>query len=185
MQMYFIFLYSSLPLMLGILYSILVIVWIVFHLQGNADKDFVYSVAICIGWMYTIAFTSGIRTIHYFWRMIQSMIVKDIFKFLFIYLFVLLAFTFPFHAMFQISTTVAKTYTSPLDTGFSIYNLMIGMREIFNDEFEIAISPFGRTTYLMVIYLIYMILSTILLFNLLIAMLNDSYASILEQQGVT
>ena len=116
MQMFFIFLYSSLPLMLGIFYSILVIVWIVFHIQGNADMDFVYSVAVYIGWMYTIAFTRGIRTIHYFWRMIQSMIVKDIFKFLFIYLFVLLAFSFAFHAMFQISTTVVKTYPSPLDS---------------------------------------------------------------------
>ena len=62
---------------------------------------------------------------------------------------------------------------------------MIGMGEIFNDEFKIAISPFGRTTYLMVMYLIYMILSTILLLNLLIAMMNDSYESMLEQQGVT
>ncbi|XP_070174105.1 transient receptor potential cation channel subfamily A member 1-like [Littorina saxatilis] len=176
----------ALPIVLGVIYSILVIVWILFHELGYSDMDHIFSVAVCIGWLYTISFTRGIRIIHYFWKMIQNMIVKDIFKFLFIYLFVLLAFAFAFHAVFQISSGVANTYPSPFDSAFLVFNLMIGMDELFTDDFETNMTAVGRSTvYTKVLYLVYMVLGTILLLNLLIAMMNDSYSSILNQHSVT
>lgn len=179
-------LYNALPVFIGILYSVLVLTWIVLYSVGNSYMDYVFSVAICMGWLYTISFTRGFRPIHYFWRMIQNMIIKDIMKFLFIYLFVLLAFAFAIHAVIQVSQAVADEYPSPLDTMFLVFNLMIGRGDLFDNTLSQGFDSVDRnTTYLKVLYLIYIILATILLLNLLIAMMNDSYSAILQRQSVT
>lgn len=180
------FLYLLLPVLIGVIYSVLVIVWIVMYVMGWSDMDYVFAVAVCIGWLYTISFTRGFRIIHYFWRMIQNMIAKDILKFLFIYLFVLLAFSSAFHAVFQVSQDVVDLYPSPFDTAFLVFNLMIGMGELFDGTFDTSMSAVGRTAvFAKILYLIYMVLGTILLLNLLIAMMNDSYSAILQQHSVS
>nr|KAG5701548.1 hypothetical protein BaRGS_024798 [Batillaria attramentaria] len=175
----------ALPVLLGIVYALLVIAWVVTYSLDYKDMDYFLSVAVCLGWLYTVTFTRGFRLIHYFWRMIQNMIIKDILKFLFIYLFVLLAFSFAIHAVFQISSAQADVYATPFDTMFLVFNLMIGMGELFDDNLDTNMSAVNRNTvYLKVVYLIYMVLATILLLNMLIAMMNDSYSAILRQHGV-
>ena len=178
--------YLALPILIGLIYAVLVIVWIALYAMSWSDMDYVFSVAVCIGWLYTISFTRGIRIIHYFWRMIQNMVIKDILKFLFIYLFVLLAFSSAFHAIFQISQDVSNDYPTPFDTAFLVFNLMIGMGDLFDGSFSTSMSAVGRSAvFAKILYLVYMVLGTILLLNLLIAMMNDSYSAILQQHSVS
>ena len=169
-----------------VLFALLVLTWIALYVTDYEYQDYFIAAAICLGWLLTISFTRGIKLIHYFYRMLLSIIFRDIFRFLVVYLFVLMAFGFAFHLLFQVSSAVVAIYPRPGDTLFMAFNLMIGLWELFDDNFESAMSSAGRTTtYIKVIYLFYMILGTIILLNLLIAMMNDSYSLILKENQVT
>ncbi|XP_050404543.2 transient receptor potential cation channel subfamily A member 1 [Patella vulgata] len=168
---------------ISLLYALLVIVWMILYLSSSVYQNYFLSVSLAVGWLYTIVFTRGFKLIHYFWRMIQNMIIKDVAKFLFVYLFVLLAFSFAFHVMFQVSDDIVLSFSNPLHTMFLVFNMMLGMDEIFTDEFETNMNAVGYTTvFTKVIYLFYMVLGTIVLLNLLIAMMNDSYSATLTKQ---
>ncbi|XP_053372667.1 uncharacterized protein LOC123561014 [Mercenaria mercenaria] len=169
-----------------VVFAVLVFAWIGLFTERYEFQDYFLSAALCIGWLLTISFTRGIRAIHYFYRMLISMIFRDVSRFILVYLFVLLAFGFAFHVLFQISGAISSDYPSPADTLFLTFNMMIGMGELFDDAFETNMSDAGRTTvYSKVLYLIYIILATIVLLNLLIAMMNDSYSMILKENQIT
>ena len=164
-------------------YAILVVLWIVLFTVGYSYHDYFLAPSLLLGWLFTISFTRGFKLIHYFWKMIQHMIVKDVLKFLFVYLFVLLAFSFCVHVLFQVSPGLISTYPSPLDTMFLFFNLMIGMGELFDGTVSTNLAVVGRSSlYIKILYIIYMILGTIVLLNLLIAMMNDSYSDILRRR---
>ena len=164
----------------------LVVAWIILFSVEYSFNDYVLAAAICIGWLLTISFTRGIQAIHYFYRMLMSMILRDVVRFIIVYLFVIMAFGFAFHVLFQVSESVATDYPTPGDTLFLTFNMMIGMGELFDGTFETNMAAAGRSpTYAKVFYLVYIILSTIILLNLLIAMMNDSYSMILNENRVT
>ena len=170
----------------GAIYAALVIAWIILFSVRYHFQDYVLAAALCVGWLISISFTRGFRIIHYFYRMLLSMILRDVVRFIIVYLFVLLAFGFAFHVLFQISSDVVQDYKTPGDTLFLSFNMMIGMGELFDGTFETNMATVGRNvTYVKVFYLLYIILSTIILLNLLIAMMNDSYSNILREQQVT
>ncbi|XP_012935889.1 transient receptor potential cation channel subfamily V member 6 [Aplysia californica] len=104
-------------------------------------------------------------------------------KFAVVYLFVLMAFSFAFHALFQVSQSAADTYPTPFYTLFLMFNMMIGMEYVFEDgTLEGNLKAEGRSALtLKIFYIIYMLLATIVLLNLLIAMMNDSYQAILQR----
>uniref|UniRef100_K1QM82 Transient receptor potential cation channel subfamily V member 3 n=1 Tax=Magallana gigas TaxID=29159 RepID=K1QM82_MAGGI len=115
--------------------------------------------------------------------MILNMIVSDVRRFFIVYICVLLAFAFTLHTLFQISSTIAETYPTMADTIFLVFNIMVGMGELFDDNFELGMSTAGRTAWFAkVVYVIYLILATIVLLNMLIAMMNDSYSQTLAVQ---
>ena len=173
-------------LFVGLTYAALVITWIVLFSVRYTYQDYVLAPALCIGWLLSISFTRGFKAINYFYRMLLSMILRDVVRFLVVYLFVLLAFGFAFHVLFQVSSAVVSDYATPGDTLFLSFNMMIGMGELFDDSLETNMDAVGRSIlYLKIFYLIYIILSTVILLNLLIAMMNDSYSSILQEQKVT
>jgi hypothetical protein len=164
-------------------FSSLVIAWLVLITSQERYQDYVLAICLCLGWVYTINFTRGFKAINYFWRMILKMIVSDVRRFLIVYACVLLAFAFALHAIFQISSTIASTYPTMGDTIFLVFNVMVGMGEIFDDNFETGMTDVGRTTWFAkVVYVIYLVLATIVLLNMLIAMMNDSYSQTLAVQ---
>lgn len=156
---------SSLPwkfIMMFVVFTVLAIVWITLLVVRSTFKDYILSVLLCHGWLLTIAFTRGIRGIHYFWEMLKMMIVRDIFRFLIFYSLVLLAFSFAFHSVFQISPTISNKYENPGDTMFMVINVMIGIGELFDDDFDNGFKDVGRTvTYSQAIYLLYIVLANI------------------------
>ncbi|XP_041371421.1 uncharacterized protein LOC121384979 [Gigantopelta aegis] len=174
---------TYISILFSFVYAILVVVWIVLFSVGYSYHDYFLAPSLLLGWLFTISFTRGFKLIHYFWKMIQHMIIKDVLKFLFVYLFVLLAFSFCVHVLFQVSPALIANYASPLDTMFLFFNLMIGMGELFDGSVATSLQAVGRSTlYIKILYIIYMILGTIVLLNLLIAMMNDSYSDILRRR---
>ncbi|XP_033732060.1 transient receptor potential cation channel subfamily A member 1-like [Pecten maximus] len=175
-----------LTLIFVIMFASLVFSWIILISIRNTNHDYVLSVCLCLGWMLSISFTRGFKGIHYFFKMLVNMIMRDVFRFLIFFSFVLLAFSFALHTLFQISTSIVNTYTDPFETIFLAFNMMIGMAELFDGTIESGMESVGRTaTFAKAIYILYILLSTIILLNLLIAMMNDSYSDILRHQKVT
>lgn len=172
-----------LPFLFYLVFSGLVIAWLVLITIQERYQDYVLAICLCLGWTYTITFTRGFKAINYFWRMILNMIVSDVRRFFIVYICVLLAFAFTLHTLFQISSTIAETYPTMADTIFLVFNIMVGMGELFDDNFELGMSTAGRTAWFAkVVYVIYLILATIVLLNMLIAMMNDSYSQTLAVQ---
>ncbi|XP_005103404.2 uncharacterized protein LOC101847512 [Aplysia californica] len=69
---------------------------------------------------------------------------------------------------------------------FYLFNLMLGMTDVLEDGVEDAMSESGQGVfYLEFLYSIYMVIGHIVLLNLLIAMLNDSYSAVREVHQVT
>lgn len=168
------------------LYACLVISWVAVFGSNYVIQNYILSVSLLLGWLLTIPLTRGFQGIHYFFRMLQIMIVRDVFRFLLIYFFVLLAFSLCLHVIFQSSLALSQQYNSPLTTLFVVFNVMIGMADLFGDGFDEDMRESGYDpAFPKAIYMIYVVLSTIILLNLLIAMMNDSYQDILQQNQVT
>ena len=163
-------------------YAVLVCAWIVLFTLDYRYQDYFLAAVICVGWLLSIGFTRGIRLVHYFYKLLLNMIVRDVSRFVVVYLFVLMAFGFAFHVLFQVSTLIVNTYETPGDTLFLTFNLMIGMGDLFDGTIADGMGAVGRSdVYIKILYLIYMVLGTVILLNLLIAMMNDSYSMILSQ----
>ena len=176
---------SILKYILLMVYITLTTIWLFLIAYREPYHDHVLSLSLFIGWTGSLSLTRGFKGIHYFYKMLLHMLIHDIFKVLFVYSFVLLAFGFAFRVLLEISEPLVSDHTTG-DTLFKTFNLMLGMEEIFTDEFKTAMEEVGRTTgFVRVFYIVYIVLSTIIIFNLLIAMMNDSYSKILKKETGT
>ena len=168
----------------SMIFSVSVITWFSLYCVHEPYQDIALAVALVSGWLYTIYYTKGFSNVHHFSVMLRYILVRDIVRFLVVYFFVLLAFSFALHALFQISQNVSDTYPTPMHTMFAVFNLMVGMWELFDDNFEQGYDNVGRSSvYVKIVYIFYICMATIILINLLIAMMNDSYTNVNSAQG--
>ena len=115
--------------------------------------------------------------------MLISIIFRDVIRFLLVYALVLLAISSAIHVLLQISDSVTQVYQSTADTVFVVFNLVIGMSDILTDTVEDGMQSVGRTSdYIKAFYILYIILGTVIMLNLLIALMNDSYSDILREK---
>ena len=169
-----------------ILYTMIVIVWIILVSVRWNYHDYFLAASLCLGWLFSISLTRGFKNVHYFFRMLISMILRDFIRFSVFYIFVLFAFGFAFHAMFIISPEIIRVFHTPMNTLFYSFEWMTGRGELFTEEFEKTMDYAGRElTFFKIFYLIYIIFSSIILVNLVIAMMNDSYRKIEKKQHLT
>ncbi|XP_046373129.2 transient receptor potential cation channel subfamily V member 3-like [Haliotis rufescens] len=164
-----------------VIYSLLVAALLYqFHALELYSMHNTLSITLLIGWLTTLSFTQGLKPIRFFWRMILQMIMIDVYKILFVYAFVLLSFSFALHVLFQISAPIIETYPTPFHTMFLVFRLMFGMSELFDDNFENNMKKAGGSLALpIIIFTVYIVLATLILLNILIAMMNTSYSHIL------
>ena len=166
-------------------FSVLVFSWIILLRLEYEYQDYVLAVAVCLGWLLAINFTRGIKVVHYFYKMLLSIIFRDVIRFLIVYMFVLLAISLAIHVLFQISNTVTDVYQTTGDTTFVIFNVMTGMGDLFTDEVEDGMQAVGRTSdFIKAFYVLYIVLGTVIMLNLLIAMMNDSYSKVLLEKKI-
>ena len=177
---------SYISMITAVAFGVLSIVWYVTYSWKARAQVYYLAVVLILGWLYSIHFTKGFQTVHAFSIMLKYIIIRDISRFLFIYSFVLLGFAFAMHALFQISEPMRESYPTGGHSLFTTFNMMIGMDEIFDEDSDENYSSVGSSSvYLRVAYLFYIILSTIVLLNLLIAMMSDTYNDIKSREGTT
>ncbi len=172
----------------SLVFSILVITWFSLYYTKNDYQAHILAVALVLGWLYTIAFTDGFETVHAFTIMLKKIIIRDMTRFIFLYLLVLFAFALAFQCLFSIAPNVEAQYPTAWSTFFVTFNMMIGMGEIFYDEFDDDYAAAERkdsATFVKILYLFYILLTTVILLNLLIAMMTDSYVAVKSREGTT
>ena len=167
----------------AVTFSSLVIAWYILYLISNStNQAHVLAVAMILGWLYTIAFTEGFESVHAFTIMLKNIMIRDMTRFLFLYLLVMFAFALAFQCLFALAPLLYdETYPDAWSLYFITFNMMIGMGEIFDENLD----QHPNATFIKILYLFYIVLTTVILLNLLIAMMTDSYAAVKAREGTT
>jgi len=124
---------------------------------------------------------------HAFSIMLKYIVLRDITRFLIMYAFVLLGFGFAFHALFQLSPTIADPLGSPFNTLFTAFNMMLGMGDSpVDSHFDATYEDSGGDpVFVKWMYILYVAISTIILLSLLIAMMTDTFTDIKSKEATT
>ncbi|OWF49194.1 transient receptor potential cation channel subfamily V member 5-like [Mizuhopecten yessoensis] len=140
-------------------------------------------IALITGWWFTVFFLRPQRIFSFFTELIKRVIIGDLFRFGIVLLFELISFTAGMHILFQvdvISTTggsVDKSdYSSYWTTMLAMFKLMLGLDDI--DSLYDSRVPWLSVT----LFVVFVILSYILLLNALIAMVSQTCAIVLEDR---
>jgi len=173
----------------ALVFGVMTIVWYALYRCGTTAHVYVEVLAVVfvVGWMFTLQFTKGFQTMHAFSVMFKHIVLRDITRFVVMYAFVLLGFGFAFHALFQLSPAIASPLGSPFNTLFIAFNVMLGMGDSpvdssFDEMYE---ASGGYPPFVKWVYVIYVTISTIILLNLLIAMMTDTFADIKVKDTAT
>ena len=164
----------------GFVYSIMTVVWYILNRYCNSNQDYILAISYIFGWVYAINFTRGFKQVHHFSIILQHILFRDMLRFGLIYLFILLGFSFAYAALVQAIPSLTITSGAAI---FSVFNWMIGMADFETNSDEFAIVNKAEWM-VQCIYAAYVILSTIVLLNLLIAMMSDSYADVRKMSEV-
>ena len=164
----------------GFFYSVTTVVWYTMNRYCLVNQDYVLAVSLIFGWVYSLNFTRGFKQVHHFSTILQHIIFRDMLRFVLIYLFILLAFSLSYGALTQ---AIPSMKVSGVEVMFLVFNWMVGMADFEPDSDAIA-QVNKSEAFIKIIYSSYIILSTIVLLNLLIAMMSDSYSGVRQMSEV-
>jgi len=182
------FFFNYLDQLSALAFGAFVIAWYVLYRCGTTSQAYtqVSALVFIVGWMFTLNFTKGFETMHSFSVMLKWIIIKDITRFLIMYIFVLLGFGLAFQALFQISTSLSSEYGTVWNTLFTVFNLMLGLGNPLDSNFDSTYSAAGGSpAFVYWVYIIYIAVASIILMNLLVAMMSDTFANIKSNEGTT
>ena len=173
--------------LMGIVFPASVIAWFVAKLLSSDAELYLLATAVLLGWMYTILFTKGFETVHSLSIMLKHIIIRDVTRFLFIYIFILTGFGFAMHALFHIAQNVGKDFPTVWHSLFFTFNLLVGTADLnFDNDFDESYKLIGSNSLVVkLVYILYMVLATVVLLNMLIAMLTQTYSGVVEREGST
>ncbi|XP_052789792.1 transient receptor potential cation channel subfamily V member 5-like isoform X3 [Mya arenaria] len=166
---------------------LLACLFVVMMLPGRAAGAYQYEdvmgvLAILFTAPYFLFFCRGFRIVGPFVVMIYKMIQGDLKRFIIIYLVFIIGFSQSFYIAFIGSSCNPKTdpcvFANPIDAVLGTFSMSVGDFEDIVQTF-----PFSRnTTMLSLMFCLYMIMVTLLLVNMLIAMMGNTYQLVAETQ---
>ncbi|XP_013102765.2 transient receptor potential cation channel subfamily V member 1 [Stomoxys calcitrans] len=157
--------------------NLMILACIPFRLMGDTDtEEAILIFAVPGSWFLLMFFAGAIRLTGPFVTMIYSMITGDMFTFGIIYSIVLCGFSQAFYFLYkghpQLSSTMFDTFPS---TWMALFQTTLG---------DYNYPDLNQTTYpnlSKTVFVIFMIFVPILLLNMLIAMMGNTYAHVIEQ----
>lgn len=173
--------------LMNISFPVSVVAWFIVKAKSSDVELYLLATAVLLGWVYTIFYTKGFETVHSLSIMLKHIIIRDVTRFLFIYIFLLTGFGFALHALFHIAQNVAQEYPTAWHSLFFTFNLLVGMADLnFDADFDESYKVVGSNSICVkIVYILYMVLATVVLMNMLIAMLTQTYAGVVEREGST
>uniref|UniRef100_A0A1B0BB69 Ion transport domain-containing protein n=1 Tax=Glossina palpalis gambiensis TaxID=67801 RepID=A0A1B0BB69_9MUSC len=157
--------------------NILILSCIPFRLMGDTDtEEAILIFAVPGSWFLLMFFAGAIRLTGPFVTMIYSMITGDMFTFGIIYSIVLCGFSQAFYFLYkghpQLQSTMFNTFSS---TWMALFQTTLGDYN-YPDLNQTTYPNLSKTVFVM-----FMIFVPILLLNMLIAMMGNTYAHVIEQ----
>ncbi|XP_035225616.1 transient receptor potential cation channel subfamily V member 5-like [Stegodyphus dumicola] len=142
-------------------------------------EDILLVLAIPGSWFYLIFFAGAVRLTGPFVTMIYSMLVGDMFRFSIIYVIFLFGFTQAFYFLFKNPpmerTDSKKRFSSYSVTWMGLFHMTLGSYEYE----EIRETYYQKLTQL--VFAMFMVFTPILLLNMLIAMMGNTYCEVITQ----
>ncbi|XP_059476440.1 uncharacterized protein LOC132197274 isoform X2 [Neocloeon triangulifer] len=157
--------------------NLLILTCIPLRILGNkTGEESVLIFAVPGSWFLLMFFAGAIRLTGPFVTMIYSMIAGDMFTFGIIYTVMLLGFSQAFYFLYKghpgVQTSLYSSYPS---TWMALYQITLG-DYTYAELAHVTYPALGKT-----IFIIFMILVPILLLNMLIAMMGNTYALVIER----
>nr|CAH7752533.1 unnamed protein product [Callosobruchus chinensis] len=168
---------NSPPKLIFLVSNLLILACIPYRLAGDKDtEEAILLFAVPGSWFLLMFFAGAVRLTGPFVTMIYSMITGDMLTFGIIYTIVLFGFSQSFFFLYKgfpgVKGTLYHSYTS---TWMALFQITLG-----NYDYQ----ELGATTYPGVaktVFAIFMVFVPILLLNMLIAMMGNTYAHVIEQ----
>ncbi|XP_014251524.1 transient receptor potential cation channel subfamily V member 5 isoform X2 [Cimex lectularius] len=157
--------------------NLLILACIPFRLSGDKNtEEAILIFAVPGSWFLLMFFAGAVRLTGPFVTMVYSMITGDMFTFGIIYMVVLFGFSQSFFFLYKGFPGVKNTlYSSYPSTWMALFQITLG---------DYNYAELSHTTYptlAKTVFTIFMILVPILLLNMLIAMMGNTYAHVIEQ----
>ncbi|XP_044006234.1 uncharacterized protein LOC122851212 [Aphidius gifuensis] len=145
--------------------------------HGNRHlEDAILVVAVPGSWFLLMFFAGAVRLTGPFVTMVYSMITGDMLTFGIIYMVMLFGFSQSFHFLYKGYPRVQSSlYHSYHSTWMALFQITLGDYS-YSDLSDTAYPNLSKT-----VFAIFMVLVPILLLNMLIAMMGNTYAHVIEQ----
>ena len=169
---------------LSMIFAALIFVWIALISVHHHNHDYWLAVCLWMGWLGSIVYLRYLRPVFVHTKLIKQLFMNEVYPFILVYIFVLFAHANLFHIFSQGSPGNGEKYESIGTTLLVTFNMMLGHGEMFDEDFKKDLEVVNRTAaFAEIFYIIYMIISTIILLNLLIAMMNYYYSNFQKEQN--
>ncbi|XP_046356888.2 transient receptor potential cation channel subfamily V member 6-like [Haliotis rufescens] len=159
--------------------SLLILLCIPFRiLKLNTVEDILLIIAIPGSWFFLLFFARGVKLTGPFVTMIYKMIKGDLFRFALIYLIFLVGFTQGFFFLFRdvdTDNSDVQKFSTLEDTVMNLFQMTLG-------EFKYEAFNYARYPQLTkIVFAFFMFLVPILLLNMLIAMMGNTYTQVISK----
>lgn len=151
-------------------YCVTVFIAIPLRIFQSYYYDLSLAVAVYLCWSYMLMFLLGHPSTGHFVIMIVKMLLGDLLKFMLIFTVFLMGFTYAFYVLFDEEGILAL-----IERAMSLFGVMV-------NGYDPDFIPVDRYDVISTCFLfVYVLLSTILLLNLLIAMMSETYSNVSEE----
>ncbi|XP_052822662.1 transient receptor potential cation channel subfamily V member 5 [Octopus bimaculoides] len=142
-------------------------------------EDFLMIIAVPGSWCVLLFFARGMVLTGPFVTMVYKMIIGDVFRFVIIYLIMVGAFAQAFFFLFRdIDDSSITTFRDLVATIINLFQMTLG--EFSYDHMNQA----HYSTLTKLLFIVFMILIPILLLNMLIAMMGNTYQSVINKAEI-
>ena len=138
------------------------------------------AVTLIYGWLHTLEYIKGFDQTHAFVVMLKIIFYRDVLRILFIYVFVAIGFSSGLHvyALHEPTSQNNNYGTNYLNTVYHVFASMLGQGSLLDDitsDTSTSKLNYNSVTIVRLLFAVYLITSTIVLMNMLIAMMNHTY----------
>ena len=162
------------------------VAWYVNCVYSSSLQTYLECLAVFLvfGWLHTINYVKGFKDWNALASILKQILIKDITRFIYIYIFVLISFGYAIHVLMQINSHVRPELSSSSSTIYLTFYQMLSPGNVldvtenpiyWHDDKNTAVSG---SRVLRAVYATYSILSSVVLMNMLIAMMNSTYSDV-------
>ncbi|XP_053316931.1 transient receptor potential cation channel subfamily V member 6-like [Spea bombifrons] len=162
--------------LLMVAYSVLIFSAAVLRALGDEGEAIPLSLALIIGWCNSIYFARGFKMLGQFSIMIQKIIFADLLCWFCLVFIIIIGFSSAFYVMCQTLELDSDSYLKDFSlTLYAAIEMMMGLTDL-------PLPMDASTPLIYIIYSIYMVFVYLLLLNMLIAMMDNTYWRIAHER---